>query len=179
MNYRQVVRQILTFEKRLIDGLLCLMLVAMITLACLQIGMRTFFSGGILWADPMLRYLVLWCGMLGAVVATREKKHIGIDVLGYLAPEQIKVWIALVIDLFSSLVAAVLTWAAVTFVRNELLFGGSSLLSVPSWIWNLIFPVAFGLMAIHFLLAIAADIKAISALHLKSCHKKQENEKFV
>ncbi len=164
MNYRQVVQQIRTFEKQLINGLICLLLAAMIILACLQIGMRTFFSGGILWADSILRYLVLWCGMLGAVVATREKKHIGIDVLGYLAPEQIKVWIALVIDLFSSLVAAVLTWAAVTFVRNELLFGGPSLLSVPSWAWNLIFPIAFTLITMHFLLAVAADIQTIIAL---------------
>ncbi len=164
MNYRQGVQQIRIFEKQLINGLICLLLAAMIILACLQIGMRTFFSGGILWADSILRYLVLWCGMLGAVVATREKKHIGIDVLGYLAPEQIKVWIALVIDLFSSLVAAVLTWAAVTFVRNELLFGGPSLLSVPSWAWNLIFPIAFTLITMHFLLAVAADIQTIIAL---------------
>ncbi len=173
MNRLQVTLKILSFEKRLIDSLLCLLLVAMIILACLQIGLRTFFSGGILWADPMLRYLVLWCGMLGAVVATREKKHIGIDVLGYLVPVQIKVWIELVIDLFSSLVAAVLTWAAVIFVRNELLFGGPSLLNVPSWIWNLIFPVAFALITIHFLLAIPADIKAII---LKPGDSKTESE---
>lgn len=161
MNRAQAVPKILSMEKQLIDGLLCLLLVAMILLACLQIGLRTFFSGGLLWADPLLRYLVLWCGMLGAVVATREKKHIGIDVLGYLAPARIKVWIDLVIDIFSSLIASVLTWAAVNFVRNEVLYGGSTLLNVPSWVWNLIFPLAFGLIAIHFLLATAADVKAI------------------
>jgi TRAP-type C4-dicarboxylate transport system permease small subunit len=137
------------------------MLVAMIVLACLQIGLRTFSSGGLLWADPILRYLVLWCGMLGAVVATREKKHIGIDVLGYLAPPHIKVWIDLVIDAFSSLVVAILTWASVIFVQNERLFGGPSVLDVPSWIWNLIFPMAFGLITIHFLLAIPGDIRAL------------------
>ncbi len=164
MNRLQVCKQIINFEKRLIDTVLCLLLVAMIILACLQIGLRTFSSGGILWADPILRYMVLWCGMLGAVVATREKKHIGIDVLGYLAPVQIKVWIELVIDLFSSLVSGILTWAAVIFVRNELLYGGTSLLDVPSWIWNLIFPIAFTLITIHFLLVIPADIKAIRSI---------------
>jgi TRAP-type C4-dicarboxylate transport system permease small subunit len=165
MNIKQAARKILTFEKRLIDGLLCLVLVVMIGLACLQIVLRTFFSGGILWADPLLRYLVIWCGMLGAVVATREHKHIAIDVVGYLAPEQIKPWTGLLIDLFSSLVAASLTWAAVTFVRNEVLFGNSPVLSIPSWVWNLIFPVAFGLITLHFLLAIATDIKTLASLH--------------
>ncbi|HID02911.1 MAG TPA: TRAP transporter small permease [Desulfobacterales bacterium] len=158
-----VAKKILSLEKLLIDSLLCLMLVAMTVLACLQIGLRTFSSGGILWADPILRYLVLWCGMLGAVVATRERKHIGIDVLGYLAPVHIKVWINLVIDIFSSLVVAILTWAAIIFVQNERLFGGPSVLNVPSWIWNLIFPMAFGLITIHFLLAIPGDIKALLA----------------
>ncbi len=164
MRYRQLTRQILTIEKGLTDGLLCLLLLAMIVLACLQIGLRTFFSGGLLWADPLLRYMVLWCGMLGAVVATRENKHIGIDVVGYLVPETVKPWLGLLIDLFSSFVAALLTWASVIFVRNEQLFGNAPLLTVPSWIWYLIFPTAFGLITLHFLLAIAADIRTIASL---------------
>lgn len=163
MTKRQVVRHVLIMEKRLIDGLLCLLLAVMVGLACLQIGLRTFFSGGLLWADPLLRYLVLWSGMFGAVVATREKKHIGIDVVGYLAPEQLKPWIDLILDLFSSCVAAILTWAAVIFVHNERLYGGSPLLAVPSWVWNLIFPAAFGLITVHFLLAIAADIRILAS----------------
>ncbi|MCF8056703.1 MAG: TRAP transporter small permease [Desulfocapsa sp.] len=164
MDCRKLGRQSLTIEKRLIDTLLCLLLVVLIVLACLQICLRTFFSSGLLWADPLLRYLVLWCGMFGAVVATRENKHIAIDVVGYLAPEQAKPWIGLGINIFSTLVAAVLTWAAIIFVRNEFHFGNSPLLSVPSWIWNLIFPMAFGLITIHFILAIATDIRTGTSL---------------
>lgn len=161
MDPRQIPSQVLTFEKRLTDSFLCLLLIALILFACLQIGLRTFFSSGLLWIDPLLRYLVLWCGMLGAVVATREKKHIAIDVVGYLAPEQLKPWIGLLLDLFSSLVTTVLTWAAITFVYNEHLFGGSPLLSIPTWIWYLIFPIAFALMTMHFLLSIAANIRIL------------------
>ncbi len=161
MNSRQLIHQILTFEKWLLDTILCLILVALILLACTQIGLRTFFSGGLLWADPLLRYLVLWCGMLGAVVATREKKHIAIDVVGYLAPEQLKPWLSLILNLFSTLVAAILTWAAVIFVSNERLFGGSPLLTIPTWIWYLIFPIAFTLITVHFLLALTEDIRSL------------------
>lgn len=176
MNRLKITRIIITIEKRLIDTLLCLMLVAMIVLACLQIGLRTFSSGGILWADPILRYLVLWCGMLGAVVATREKKHIGIDVLGYLAPAHIKVWINLVIDVFSTLVVTTLTCVSIVFVQNERLFGGPSVLNVPSWIWNLIFPLAFGLITIHFFLTIPGDIKALLK---KPASKKRVERDFL
>ncbi len=147
--------------KWLLDGFLCLLLTAMIGLACLQIGLRTFFSSGLLWADPLLRYLVLWSGMLGAVVATRERKHIAIDVVGYLAPPQIKPWMQLALDLFSCLVTTSLTWAAIVFVRNEAIFGGYSLLSLPSWVWNLIFPLAFFLILVHFLLALIKDVQLL------------------
>ncbi|NOQ46547.1 MAG: TRAP transporter small permease subunit [Desulfobulbaceae bacterium] len=161
MEKKQAVPQISLVWKRLLDGLLCLLLTTMIGLACLQIALRTFFSSGLLWADPLLRYLVLWSGMLGAVVATRERKHIAIDVVGYLAPPQVKPWMQLVLDLFSCLVTAALTWAAIVFVRNEADFGGSSLLSLPSWAWNLIFPLAFFLITVHFLLALGKDIRLL------------------
>lgn len=162
MQRKRIFHRVLAIEKQLINGLLCLLLTAMILLACLQIVLRTFFSGGLLWIDPLVRYLVLWCGMLGAVVATREKKHISIDVAAYLAPQWLTPWIALIIDFFSFVVAGLLTWAAIIFIRFEVLFASTGLLSLPSWFWNLIFPVAFALIAIHFLLAAVDDIKRLS-----------------
>ena len=162
MEKKQATLQILLVWKWLLDGFLCLLLSCMISLACLQIGLRSFFSCGLLWADPLLHYLILWSGMLGAVVATRERKHIAIDVVGYLAPERFKPWLQLVLDFFSCLVTGSLTWAAIVFVRNEAAFGGTSLLSLPSWVWNLIFPLAFFLIAVHFFLALLQDILLIS-----------------
>jgi len=158
MNRVQTGRKIWLGWTRLTDCLLCLLLLAMIVLACGQIALRTFFSGGYLWADPLLRYMVLWSGMLGAVVATREGKHIAIDVITYLAPEGTRRWMRLLLDIFSCSVSIVLTWASITFVRNEAMFGSTVLLNIPSWIWNLIFPAAFSLIAFHFFVAMLTDI---------------------
>lgn len=137
---------------------LCLLLLAMIFLACWQIVLRDVFSGGTVWINPLLRHLVLWAGLLGAVVATRRGKHISMDLASYLVPDQLKPWIGLACHVFSCLVSAVLTWAAVVFVRNEAMFGGPTLLSIPSWAWNLIFPLAFGLIFFHFLTWVVTDI---------------------
>ncbi len=158
------MRQLMKYEKMVIDALLCLLLLLLIVLACFQIFLRTFFSGGLLWADPFLRHMVLWCGLLGAVVATRERKHICIDVVAYLAPEKSRPWFELLADIFSTLVTAGITWAAILFVRYEYLFTVSSLFGLPSWIWGLIFPIAFGLMTLHFLLAAIEDIQGIQKL---------------
>ncbi|MDD3618418.1 MAG: TRAP transporter small permease subunit [Desulfobulbaceae bacterium] len=161
MNVADAGRKLWRAWTGLTNGLLCLLLLVMIGLACTQIFLRTFLSGGLLWADPLLRYLVLWSGMIGAVVATREGKHIAIDVITYLAPEALGKWIQPVVNLFSAAVAAVLTLAASIFIRNEALFGSPSLLGVPSWIWNLIFPLAFAMITFHFLAALLADLPAL------------------
>lgn len=136
--------------RRLEEGFLCLLLLTMICVAVVQIILRSFFSGGFLWADPFLRYLVLWSGMFGAALATREGKHIALDLVTYLVPAKLHPWLKCFLDFFSFLVALGLTYAAVIFVQNEATFGGQVLLSVPSWCWNLVFPLAFGLISFRF-----------------------------
>lgn len=168
-------RRAWTFWTGLTDRILCLLLLAMIALACIQIFLRTFFGGGLLWADSLLRYLVLWSGMIGAVVATREGKHISIDVVTYLAPAAVRTWIRLAVNLFSLAVSLALTAAAVIFVRNEAMYGSSPLLSVPSWIWNMVFPLAFGMIACHFLIRLLAVLR-ISSPAAQTAGRKPERQ---
>ena len=58
--------------------ILTIFLTSLILLACYQIGLRWFTSGGLFWIDPLLRYLVLWSGLLGAVLATAKNNHISL-----------------------------------------------------------------------------------------------------
>jgi TRAP-type C4-dicarboxylate transport system permease small subunit len=140
---------------------LCLLLTTMILLACVQIILRTFFASGLLWADPLLRYLVLWCGLLGAVTATSQGKHIALDITGSLLPEKIEPWITLITYLFCTLAAGGLTWAAWRFWQSEIEFGGSGPLSLPLWFWNGIFPLAFGCIALKYLLLLILQGKIL------------------
>lgn len=149
---------------RIEDGFLCLLLAAMTLLACWQILLRFLFAGGLVWADQLLRYLVLWAGMFGAVVATREGRHIAIDIVSHLLPGRLMPLLRLVIDLLSAAVSGVLTWAAVVFVQNERLYGGEILLAIPFWGWNLVFPIAFGLITLRFLGAAAGEYRSLRQL---------------
>lgn len=149
---------------RLEEAFLCILLMAMILLACAQIFFRDFFSGGFMWADPLLRYMVLWAGLLGAAVATRQKKHIAIDLASHLVPKKLAPWLGAIINIFAATVCSSLTYAAVIFVKNEASFGeGGSLLSISSWQLNMIFPLAFGLVALRFLGHTITDIKKLAA----------------
>lgn len=138
---------------RLEETILGFFLVIMILTACLQILLRTLFSSGLSWADPFLRYLVLWSGFLGAARATSQGKHLTLDIITFLVPKSMHPWLHVVTDLFSAIVAGFLTWAAFLFIRSEIEFSSTALLSVPSWVWNLIFPIAFALIAFRFFMA--------------------------
>lgn len=158
MTFSIFLKKIGKILQKLEEGFLCLLLLTMIILAFVQIVLRSFFSGGFLWADPFLRYLVLWSGMFGAALATQKGKHIALDIVTYLVPKSLQPWLKSFIDFFSFLVALILTYAAIIFVRNEAEFGVSVLLSVPVWCWNLVFPLAFALIALRFLIAAVTDL---------------------
>ncbi len=143
--------------------LLCLLLATMIILACLQIFLRTAYSGGLLWIDPLLRYLVLWCGLLGAVTATSQGKHIALDIFGNRIPPALDPWLILLTQLFSTLAAAGLTWAGGLFVLGEIETGGDGPLSLPLWFWNGIFPLAFSLITLKSCLLFIMQLKVLSS----------------
>ena len=45
-----------------------------------------------------------------------------------------------------------LTYAAIIFVQDEAAYGGRTLLDIPSWGLNLVFPLAFGIISFRFLI---------------------------
>ncbi len=143
---RQVLNGIVRFE----EMLLSLLLIVMILLACYQIALRWFTSGGLVWIDPLLRYLVLWGGLLGAVLATARDGHISLDVIGYLLSDRIKDGIRILTYTFSTVVSLFLLRATLLFIQSEIKFGSSGLFGLPSWGWNLIFPIAFTMISFHF-----------------------------
>jgi TRAP-type C4-dicarboxylate transport system permease small subunit len=142
---------------------LCVLVFAMIGLACTQILLRDVFAEGFVWADPLLRYMVIWAGLFGADIATRKNKHIAIDITSHLIPRQLESLLHALIHLFAAAVCIGLTYAAVIFIQNEASFGGGrEILGLTSWALNLAFPVAFGLISLRFLILFGADIISIA-----------------
>ena len=143
------------------ETFLCLLLTSMIILACVQIFLRFFFSGGFAWADPLLRYMVIWVGLFGASVATKRSKHISIDIISHLVPEKFLPWLHAFINFFAGSVCIAITYAAVIFVRDEAFYGGRGILDIPSWGLNLAYPIAFGIIAGRFLILSCKDVSKI------------------
>lgn len=147
-----VVSRLLRATALVEDALLVLILAAMVILAAIQIILRNFFDGAILWAGPMLRVGVLWVGMIGAMVATRSDNQISIDAVSRFLPKLWKARVRVVTDLFTAIVAAVVAWSAFRLVLDDRAAGVTAVAFVPLWVCEAILPVAFGVIAIRYFL---------------------------
>ena len=142
--------RILTLIYRLEDGLLALILTGMIILASGQILLRNFLDVGFAWADPLTRVLVLWVGMLGALAASREDKHIAIDVLSRFLPPRLSVGAKVVTSLFTAIISGIVAYHAGRFVALEREAQVIAFAGIPIWILESVIPVAFGLIALRY-----------------------------
>ena len=138
--------------KALEDAVLVILLTGMILLAAGQIVMRNFFDIGFFWSDEMLRLLVLWLAVAGAVAASRKDRHISIAVLDRFLPDTAKAAVKIILDLFTAGICGLITWHSLAFVRTSHEFGDILLGSVPAWIPQAVLPLGFGLIAYRYAL---------------------------
>ena len=143
---------------RLEDVALVSALVTMLALAVLQILLRDFFDQGLLWAESFLRILVLWVAMLGAMVATRHRNHISIDVVSRYLPERTASGAALVTSLVSAGICGVVAFYSLEFVLFEYHDHTIAFARVPSWLCETILPLGFGVMSLRFFVAGVKDL---------------------
>lgn len=142
---------LLRFLHRIEDGVLVLLLAGMIGIAVAQIVLRNGFDSGFLWADTMLRILVLWIGLTGALVASRDQRHISIDVLGRFLPRPLARGVSVFNALFTAGISAALAWYTFEFVQMEYESPSLAFANVPTWACESIIPLTFALIALRYI----------------------------
>jgi len=126
-------------------------LLTAILLASAQILLRNFFDSGISWADSALRILVLWIGMIGAMFASRNKKHIRIDVLSHYLPYKLRDNIWRFTEIITAFVCGLAAYFSIEFIKYEYEDGMIAFANVPVWVCETIIPIAFTVMALRYL----------------------------
>ena len=144
------MKKLLTLIHRLEDSILVLLLLAMILLAGFDILARSLFGGGIAWIPPLLRIMVLWVGLLGALLATRTREHIGIDLINRLGGPLVKRLSSVITLAFAATVAGIVAWYSAAYVGLAKEFGDMAFADIPAWPMQIIIPVSFGLMSLRF-----------------------------
>ena len=84
--WKRIDRAARSFETSLIVAVLC----GLIVFAAAQIVLRNFFSIGFSWSDGLSRLAVLWLGLLGALAASRDGRHITMGALARWLPPRLQ-----------------------------------------------------------------------------------------
>lgn len=131
------------------------LLSSMIVLAVGQIVLREIFSTGIIWADELLKIMVLWLAMVGSIAACRDDRHIRIDAVSHLFPEWLMKITRVLVDVFAAIVCGVIAWQSWRYLQIEIEFEDLVLVSTPAWIAHIVLPLAFALISYRFVILAA------------------------
>ena len=133
----------------------------MMLLAVGQIVLREVFDTGIIWADELVRLIVLWLAMMGAIAACREDRHIRIDALSHLFSDNVISGIRIVVDLFAAGVCAVIAWHAYRYLQLEIEFEDTVLVNTPAWVAHVVIPIGFAVFSYRFLVSVVKRLFGI------------------
>jgi TRAP-type C4-dicarboxylate transport system permease small subunit len=134
------------------SGLLVGMLAAMIFLAAYQVIARNFFDSGIVWGDSLVRVLVLWITLLGAMVASRNDTHIRMDLVSQFIDAPRRILMRRFGSAFTCVICAAFAWYSFEFVRSEFEYEEVAFGQVPAWLCEAIMPVGAGVMCLRYFL---------------------------
>ena len=130
-------------------------------LAVGQIAMRVFFSFGFIWADELIKLLVLWIALVASIAASRSNRHLRIDVLSNFVAAKYARFPRLIVDAFAAIMCGVLAWQSWRYVQLTIEFEDTVLIDLPAWIAYGILPLSFGLMCYRFLLTSGGELMRI------------------
>lgn len=134
------------FEDLLLAGVLFIML----SLAITDIAMRLMTGGSLIWIPPVLQILVLWLGLLGALLATRSQEHIAIDIVSRFVGPFGKKMCGISGNAFAAIVCGFIAYYSVEFIQQSIEYDDIAFAQVPAWPLQIIIPFTFSLMALRF-----------------------------
>jgi len=164
--YKYLMNRAQLILYRLEDSILIGLLLVMISMTVIQILLRNLLGIGIVWGDVLVRVLVLWIGLLGAMVASRQGNHISIDVITRYLPERAKVAVYCIVDLFTAFICTTVAYYSLRFVMMEFEGGEMIFAKVPVWICEAIIPIALFVIALRYFILSFINLSKIVKLTL-------------
>ncbi|TDL81254.1 TRAP transporter small permease [Palleronia sediminis] len=112
---------------------------------------RYGFNTGVVWAEEVVRYQIIWLVFIGSSVAVRKGIHIGIDALPQVLPAPLAHALRVAVLCICVLFCAALLYYSILLVMQTRAFGQkTSAMQMPFWIVQLAIPIGAGLMGLRF-----------------------------
>lgn len=123
-------------------------------------------------SDELARYLMIWCIYIGVIAATREKAHVGVEVLVGFLPKKVQNVLKVITDFVTLATFVWLFYLTVSWilgcVKGNIQL--TPMMKIPYWIM-------YSSVAIGFGLSIITQIQVMVKDHIiKPDEKENENE---
>ena len=136
-----------------------LFMVLMTVVTIMNVFARYLFNAPIEWAEEFGRYTFIWLVFMGAVVATKQKKHIIIDVVLTMVPTAARRVMTVLADIATMIVMLLLLyygWKLMAFTIQP-----TATLRIPQYWIYLSVPFSAALIIIHSVTDLWRNIAAL------------------
>jgi tripartite ATP-independent transporter DctM subunit len=158
-----------------------LALFAMAGIALLPLGeiaSLKLFGVGIAGSTPIAQNLTLWVGMLGAAIAARDGKLLSLATSEFMPKGTAGTVLHVIAAGIGAGIATIFAFGGVELVQSSRHAGQTIIEGLPVWIAQLVFPFAFGLIAVRlvhrasdqWIGRAAAALGVVAALYIASHH---------
>jgi TRAP-type C4-dicarboxylate transport system permease small subunit len=149
------------FEEVIAGTLLVLMALATL----LNVVARYFFNSPVPWADEFSRYAFIWLVFVGAVVCTKQGRHISIDLVVTALPSRIRPFIQMLADVATAALMLIIIYFG--WILTSSATQPTSTLKVPQYVVYMVVPLSALLILLRTIKDIMRAVRASFAAGTK------------
>ncbi len=147
-------------NERLEEVFLVILMIAATLLVAAQVVTRFILKVPLPWSEEIARYMFLWLTWVGASYATKERKHVRIDIIYEKLPVKGKKICTAISTVIWIVFLAVMVYLSVRLTASVASGGQIAVGSgIPMWIPYASIPVGMGLMLFRLLQNAVHDLK--------------------
>lgn len=149
------------FERRALQGLRGLLGIGLVAMVLVNVVNAAGRYGGLptlTGADELLVFGMIWIVMIGAILTTRDREHLAIDLLPQVVGGRAKHFLRLATSTAMTAVSAFIAWHSWTFIERIGVIGQKSMgLGIPMVVPHFAIFTGFAGIAVVSLLLILGD----------------------
>ena len=151
-------------NERLEEIFLVILMIAATLLVAAQVVTRFILKVPLPWSEEIARYMFLWLTWVGAAYATKERKHVRIDIIYEKMPEAGKKVCTVISTIIWIVFLGIMVYLSFRLTRSVASGGQIAVGSgIPMWIPYASIPVGMGLMLFRLLQNSVKDIRQAKA----------------
>lgn len=135
------------FFKNIEEYLAGILLLAMVTVAFVNVVSRFTFKFSISFIEELEIYLYVWLVLLGSAIAFKRWDHLCVSILVEKLPDKLQKVVRIFVTLLSITFFVILFRFSIIHIQDEMLMGVTTTsMGVPMWWYTLGLPIGSGLI---------------------------------